>query len=44
MFLELFNTLLLEFFKFFEDYEELNSDCYPENFIEIDGELVKYEI
>lgn len=43
MFLELLNTLLLKLLRFFEDYEELNSDLYPENYIEINGELVKYE-
>lgn len=50
MFLELLNTLLLKIFDyFFEDLEELNSDCYPENYITIINkngkeELIKYEI
>jgi len=43
MFLELLNTLLLKFFKNFEEFEEINSDCYPENYVIIDGKLVKYE-
>lgn len=49
MFLELLNTLLLILQPFFEEFEELNSDCYPENYITIINEngkeeLIKYEI
>jgi len=41
MFLEILNRVLLYFFK---DFEVLNSDCYPESYVIIDGGLVKYEI
>ncbi len=43
MLIELLNRVLLFFSPLFEEFEELNSDYYPENYVEIDGELIQYE-
>lgn len=46
MFIELLE-LMLEFLgpiEFFEKLKELNEDNYPKNYVEIDGELIEYEI
>lgn len=38
--LKLIDKILMDFLKIFE--EKLNSDIYPKNLVEIDGELVEY--
>jgi len=40
--LEVFNEIIVFFLHFIEVFEGLNSDEYPKNYVEIDGELVEY--
>lgn len=42
MFLELLNKIALIISDLFEDLEDLNNDNYPECFVEINGERIKY--
>lgn len=42
MFSEILNRIKLFFSENFKELEELNSDYYPKNYVEINGEMVVY--